>query len=43
LLSFLSPREADAAEDNGGMQITRLQDVADPALRLVANEENADA
>jgi len=43
LLSFLSPREADAAEDNGGMQITRLQDVADRLYRLVANEENADA
>jgi hypothetical protein len=43
LLSFFSLREADAAEDNGGMQITRLQDVGDRLYRLVANEENADA
>ena len=43
LLSLLSPREADAAEDAGAMQITRLQDVADRLYRLVVNEENADA
>jgi hypothetical protein len=42
-LSLLSPCEADAAEDNGGLQITRLQDVADRLYRLVINEENADA
>jgi Transglycosylase SLT domain len=40
---LLSPCEADAAEDSGGLQITRLQDVADRLYRLVINEENADA
>jgi hypothetical protein len=43
LLSFLSPCEADAAEDNSATQITRLQDVADRLYRLVVTEENADA
>jgi hypothetical protein len=43
LLSFISPREADAAEDAGHLQINRLQDVADRLYRLVVNEENADA
>jgi soluble lytic murein transglycosylase-like protein len=42
-LALISPREADAAEDNSAMQITRLQDVADRLYRLVINEENADA
>jgi len=42
-LSLLSPDEADAAEDSGAMQITRLQDVADRLYRLVVNEENADS
>ena len=42
-LHLLSPCEADAAEDNGGLQITKLQDVADRLYRLVINEENADA
>ena len=41
-LSFLSPRDADAAEDAGHLQINRLQDVADRLYRLVINEENAD-
>jgi len=43
LLSFLSPNEADAAEDAGHLQINRLQDVADRLYRLVVNEENVDA
>lgn len=43
LLSFFSPREAEAAEDSGATQISRLQDVADRLYRLVVNEENADA
>ena len=43
LLSFISPPEADAAEDAGHLQINRLQDVADRLYRLVINEENADA
>jgi hypothetical protein len=43
LLSFMSPREADAAEDAGHLQINRLQDVADRLYRLVVNEENVDA
>ena len=43
LLSFLSPCEADAAEDDSATQITRLQDVADRLYRLVVTEENADA
>jgi hypothetical protein len=42
-LRFFTPREANAAEDSGGLQITRLQDVADRLYRLVINEENADA
>ncbi len=42
-LRLLSPCEANASEDNGGLQITRLQDVADRLYRLVINEENADA
>jgi hypothetical protein len=42
-LSLLTPCEANAAEDSGGLQITRLQDVADRLYRLVINEENADA
>ncbi|MGC2275565.1 MAG: lytic transglycosylase domain-containing protein [Candidatus Binatus sp.] len=43
LLALLSPREADAAEDSGGSQISRLQDVADRLYRQVVTEENADA
>jgi soluble lytic murein transglycosylase-like protein len=43
LLALLSPREADAAEDSGAMQITRLQDVADRLYRQVVSQENADA
>src|SRR5271155_1132752 len=43
LLRFLSPDEADAAEDNGAAQITRLQDVADRLYQLVVNEQNSDA
>ncbi len=43
LLNFLSPAEADAAEDSGSTQIARLQDVADRLYRLVINEENADS
>ena len=42
-LGFFSPREADAAEDAGHLQINRLQDVADRLYRLVVNEENVDA
>jgi len=42
-LALISPREADAAEDNSATQITRLQDVADRLYRLVVNDENADA
>ncbi len=42
-LNFISPREADAAEDAGHLQINRLQDVADRLYRLVINEGNADA
>ena len=42
-LTFFSPREADAAEDAGPLQINRLQDVADRLYRLVVNEENVDA
>ncbi len=42
-LRFFTPCEADASEDSGGLQITRLQDVADRLYRLVINEENADA
>jgi Transglycosylase SLT domain len=41
-LDILSPCEADASEDSGAMQITRLQDVADRLYRLVINDENAD-
>ncbi|MGH7925856.1 MAG: transglycosylase SLT domain-containing protein [Candidatus Binatus sp.] len=43
LLSFFSTPDADAAEDSGAMQITRLQDVADRLYRLVVNQENADS
>jgi len=43
LLNFLSPAEADAAEDAGHLQINRLQDVADRLYRLVINEDNEDA
>src|SRR5208282_1905953 len=43
LLRFLSPDVADAAEDNGAAQITRLQDVADRLYQLVVNEQNSDA
>ena len=43
LIRFLSPDEADAAEDNGAAQITRLQDVADRLYQLVVNEQNSDA
>src|SRR5208283_1233489 len=43
LIRFLSPDEADAAEDSGAAQITRLQDVADRLYQLVVNEQNSDA
>ncbi len=43
LLALLSPREADAAEDSGAMQIVRLRDVADRLYRQVVSQENADA
>ena len=42
LLRLLSPREADAAEDNDSALIPRLQDVADRLYRLVISEDNAD-
>ena len=42
LLALFTPCEADAAEDSGGLQITRLQDVADRLYRLVINDDNAD-
>ncbi len=43
MLRFISPDEADAAEDSGATQITRLQDVADRLYQLVVNEQNSDA
>jgi len=43
LLRFISPDEADAAEDSGAAQINRLQDVADRLYQLVVNEQNSDA
>jgi hypothetical protein len=42
-LSILSPRDADAAEDNNSPLIRQLQDVADRLYRLIVNEDNADS
>jgi hypothetical protein len=43
LLSFLSPDEADAAEDNDAVLMPHLQDVSDRLYRLVVTEDNADS
>ena len=42
-LGLLSPCEADADDDSGPTQITRLQDVAARLYRLVVNDQNADS